>query len=88
VLRWVNLGLAALLATLLVVELTRSSRTEPPAPEIALAAPTVMKETPSRRSRRMEARMAIEEARRKQRERLRAPAGPVLLDEAGRPIVD
>ena len=87
-LRWVNLALAVLLATLLVVELTRSTQTEPPAPEIATAAPSVVQETPGRRSRRMETKMAVEEARRKQRERLRAPAGPVLLGEDGRPIMD
>jgi hypothetical protein len=38
----------------------------------------------------MQARMAIEEARRQQQERLRAPApgGPILLDESGHSIVD
>jgi hypothetical protein len=36
----------------------------------------------------MEARMAIEAARRQQRERLRAPAGPVEFDGTGKPIVD
>ena len=87
-LRWVNLGLAVLLATLLVVELTRSTQTEPPAPEITAGGAAVVQETPGRRSRRMEAKMAVEEARRKQRERLRAPAGPVLLGEDGRPIMD
>lgn len=87
-LRWGNLGLAVLLAILLVVELTRSTETEPRAPEIAQSAPVVFKETPSCRSRRMEAKMAIEEARRLRKERLRAPAGPVLLDEAGQPIKD
>jgi hypothetical protein len=87
-LRWVNFALAVLLATLLVVELTRSTETEPPTPEIAQAAPVVFKETPGRRSRRMEAKMAIEEARRQRKERLRAPPGPVLLDDAGQPIKD
>jgi hypothetical protein len=88
VLRWVNLGLAVLLATLLVVELMRTPETAPPGSEIAQSAPVVFKEKPSRRARRMEAKMAIEEARRQRKERLRAPPGPVLLDETGRPIKD
>ena len=87
-LRWANLGLAVLLVALLAAELTRSFRAEPPAPELTHSAPVVVQETPSRRSRRMEARMALEETRRRQRERLRAPAGPVLLGEDGRPLAD
>ena len=87
-LRWVNFGLAALLATLLIVELTRSTQTEPPGPEITAAPPLVVQETPGRRSRRMEAKMALEEARRKKREKLRAAAGRVLLEEDGQPIRD
>jgi hypothetical protein len=88
VVRWINLGLAIVLATLLVVELTRSARTEAPVQSVGEAPPRVVKEKPARRSRRMEARMALEEARRQQRERARVPAGPVLLDEDGRPIAD
>jgi hypothetical protein len=87
-LRWVNLGLGVLLATLLLTELTRSRRSEAPAPAISEAAPVVAQERPGRRSRRLEARMALEEARRRQRERAYQPAGPVLLSEDGRPLVD
>jgi hypothetical protein len=86
--RWVNLGLAALLATLLIVELTRSTQTEPPGPAVTAAPPLVVQETPGRRSRRMEAKMALEEARRKKREQQRVQAGRILLGEDGRPILD
>ena len=87
-LRWINLALAVVLATLLLIELTRSREPGPPVSTIGEGAPVVVQERPGRRSRRMEARMAIEEAQRWQRERLRAPAGPVEYDERGRPIMD
>jgi hypothetical protein len=88
VLRWINLALAVVLATLLVIELTRSREPGPAVSTIGEGRPAVVQEKPGRRSRRMEARMAIEEARRQQRERLRAPAGPVEFDERGRAIMD
>ncbi len=87
-LRWINLALAVVLATLLVIELTRSREPGPAVSTIVEGPPVVAQERPGRRSRRMEARMAIEEARRQQRERLRAPSGRVELDERGRPIMD
>jgi hypothetical protein len=73
--RWINLGLAIVLATLLLVELTRSVRTEPPVQSLSEGPPVVIQERPARRSRRMEARLAIEEARRQQRERSRVAVG-------------
>jgi len=89
VLRWINLALAVVLATLLVIELTRSKESGPPVPTLSGRSPVVAQERPGRRSRRMEARMAIEEARRLQLERLRAPStGPVEFDSTGRPIMD
>jgi hypothetical protein len=88
VLRWVNLGLVVLLATLLVVELTRSTETGSAVPEVTHSAPVVVQETPSRRSRRMEAKLALEEARRQRREKLRGAPGPALLGEDGRPFMD
>ncbi len=48
----------------------------------------VVQEKPARRSRRLEARMAIEEARRQQRERAKAPAGLIELGLDGRPFKD
>lgn len=88
--RWINLALAVVLATLLLIELTRSREEPgPPVSTIGERPPVVVQERPGRRSRRLEARMAIEEAQRLQRERLRAPStGPVELDSTGRPIVD
>ena len=87
--RWINLALAVMLATLLVIELTRSRESGPPVQTLSAGPPVVAQEPPGRRSRRMEARMAIEEARRRQSERLRAPTpGPVELDSTGRPIMD
>jgi hypothetical protein len=90
VVRWVNLGLAVLLATLLLIELTRSREPGPAGPAIGQAPPIVAQERPGRRSRRMEARLAVEEARRQRLERLRAPAsaGPALLDGTGQPFKD
>ncbi|MGH7644217.1 MAG: hypothetical protein ACREMR_01395, partial [Gemmatimonadales bacterium] len=67
--RWINLVLAVTLATLLLIELTRSREPGPPVPTLSEGPPVVAQERPGRRSRRMEARMAIEEARRLQRER-------------------
>jgi hypothetical protein len=87
--RWINLALAVVLATLLVIELTRSRQPGPPVSTISAGPPVVAQERPGRRSRRMEARMAIEEAQRLQRERLRAPStGRVELDDRGFPIKD
>jgi hypothetical protein len=90
VVRWVNLALAVVLATLLLIELTRSREPGPAAPFVSEAPPVVAQERPGRRSRRMEARLAIEEARRQRLERLRSPAppGPVLLDSNGQPFRD
>jgi hypothetical protein len=88
VVRWINLGLAVVLATMLLIQLTRS-REPAPAAEIVTAAPThVVKERPSRRSHRVEMRAAIEESRRQRAERLRAPGGPIVRDGSGKPIVD
>lgn len=89
-LRWINLALAIVLVTLLVSELTRSREPAgPPVPTLTGRSPVVAQERPGRRSRRVEARMAIEEARRLQRERLRAPSpGSVEFDSTGRPIMD
>jgi hypothetical protein len=88
VLRWVNLALAIVLAALLLTELTRSKEGAPPVSTISTSTPVVMQETPGRRSRRLEARMAMEEAMRRQRERRDIPPGPVELDERGFPIRD
>jgi hypothetical protein len=89
VLRWINLALAVVLATLLVIELTRSREPGPAVPTLSEGSPVVAQDRPGRRSRRMEARMAIEDARRLQRERLRAPStGRVELDPGGAPIRD
>jgi hypothetical protein len=87
VLRWINLGLALGLATLLLVEFTQSRQSRPPVPAISEGPPVVAQEKPGRRSRRMEARMAIEEAKRQRRARVPSSA-PMLLDESGRPFTD
>ena len=86
--RWINLGLAIVLAALLLMELTRSGPTEEPAPVVATSRSAVVKEKPARRARRLEARAAIEEARRQQRELARAPRGLIELDSDGRPFMD
>jgi hypothetical protein len=88
VLRWINLALAIVLGGLLLMELTRSRDAAPPVSTISTRPPVVVQETPGRRSRRMEARMAIEEARRRQRERQQLPPGPVELDFRGVPVRD
>jgi hypothetical protein len=88
VLRWINLALALVLAAVLFMELTRSGPTEEPAPEVQTVRTTVVTEKPGRRARRHEARAAIEEARRQQRERGRAPTGLVELDDNGQPFRD
>jgi hypothetical protein len=88
VLRWVNLALAVVLATLLVTELTRSREPGPAGPTIGDSAPVVVEERPARRSRRIEQRLAIEEARRRQRAQPPGAGGPPELDFTGRPIMD
>jgi hypothetical protein len=88
VVRWLNLGLAVVLAALLLMELTRSGPDEEPAPAVETMRTVVVKEKPGRRARRLEARAAIEEARRLQRERPRNPSGIVELDASGRPLMD
>jgi hypothetical protein len=89
VLRWINLALAVVLATLMLSELTRSREPGPAVPTLSEGPPVVAQERPGRRSRRMEARMAIEAARRLQRERLRAPStGREEFDPGGVPIRD
>jgi hypothetical protein len=88
VLRWINLALAVVLATLLVTEFTRSRTLAPAGPTLSEGPPTVVEERPGRRSRRAEARMAIEEARRHQRDRSRGPSGPPELDFRGNPVRD
>ena len=47
-----------------------------------------MKEKPGRRARRLEAREAIEEARRQQRERGKGPTGLIVLGPDGLPFKD
>jgi hypothetical protein len=88
VLRWVNLALAVVLATLLVVELTRSREPAPAFPNISAAVPVVVQEQPGRRSRRAERLLAIQEARRRQRARPPGAGGPPELDFRGMPIRD
>jgi len=88
VLRWVNLALAVFLATLLVMELTRSREPGPAFPNIGAAPPVVVEEQPARRSRRAERLLAIEESRRRQRERPPGAGGPPQLDFRGMPIRD
>jgi hypothetical protein len=89
VLRWINLALAVVLAALLVIEFTRSREPEPAVSTVITRPPVVTQETPGRRSRRMEAKMAIEESRRLRRQRLSAPSpGRVELDSRGNPIKD
>jgi hypothetical protein len=84
----VNLGLALLLATVLVAEIMgRAQRSEAPAPAASEAAPLVVTETPGRRSRRMEAKMALETARRRAREP-RASSGAILVGPDGLPLMD
>ena len=46
-LRWVNLALAVLLVTLLVMELTRSREPAPAFPNISAATPVVVEEQPA-----------------------------------------
>ena len=88
-LRWINIALAVGLAALLLSDFTRSRQPAPSPPTVTAAPPVVAQETPGRRSRRVEQRMAIEEARRQQRERLGASSGrPPALDSGGRPIRD
>jgi hypothetical protein len=88
-LRWINLAVAVLLAALLLTELTRPRQPAPSAPSVSGGPPVVVQEQPGRRSRRMERRLAIEEAQRQQRERRRALSeGPPALDSSGRPIRD
>jgi hypothetical protein len=88
VLRWINLALALGLAALLLVELTRSTESEAPAPEVTEKV-SVVQETPGRRSRREEARLLVEERLREERERrLRTAPGPVMLDRTGVPVRD
>jgi hypothetical protein len=87
-LRWVNLALAVVLATLLVMELTRSQEPAPAFPNISAATPVVVEEQPARRSRRAERRLAIEEARRRQHERPPGSGGPPQVDFRGIPIRD
>jgi hypothetical protein len=89
VVRWINLALAVVLATMLLIQLTRSREPAPTAGVVVPAAPIVKKERAGRLSHRMEMRAAIEEAQRRQRERLRGgPSGPPVLDPSGRPIMD
>ena len=87
--RWINLGLAVVLAALLVMELTRSGLSEEtPAPAAAMVRSGVAKEKPARRAKRVEARMALEEARRRQLERGKAPTGMIELGPDGLPYRD
>ena len=87
--RWINFALAVVLATMLLIQLTRSREPAPAAEGIVAAAPVVVKERAARRSRRMEMRLAVEEAQRRQLERLRGgPSGPPVLDGTGQPIRD
>jgi hypothetical protein len=89
VLRWINLALAVVLAALLLSELTGSRQPAPSTPSVSEGPPVVAQEQPARRSRRIEQRLAIEEARRQPRERRLAPSGgPPALDSSGRPIRD
>jgi hypothetical protein len=84
----VNLALAVVLATLLVTELMRSREPAPAFPNIDAAAPVVAQEQPARRSRRAERLLAIEESRRRQRERPPGAGGAPQLDFRGMPIRD
>jgi hypothetical protein len=88
VLRWVNLALAVVLATLLVMELTRSRGPAPAAGPTIEGPAVVVAERPGRRSRRMEQKLAIEEARRRQRERPTVSGGRTEFDYTGQPIRD
>jgi hypothetical protein len=84
----VNLALAVVLATLLLTELMRSRGPAPAGPGLSTGPAVVVEERPARRSRRMERRLAIEEARRHQRERATRPGGPPEFDLSGKPIMD
>ncbi len=86
--RWINLGLVLVLAALLLMELTRSEPTGDPAPAMVATKTTVVTEKPGRRARRFEARAAMEEALRQQRELARRPAGLIELDDHGQPFKD
>ena len=87
-LRWVNLTVAVALVALLVTELIRS-REPAPAAGLTIDGPTVVvEERPARRSRRMERRLAIEEARRRQHERPTVSTGRTEFDFTGQPIRD
>jgi hypothetical protein len=88
VVRWINVVLAIVLATMLLIQFTRSRDRAPVAETITEAAPRVVKERPSRRSHRMEMREVVQEAQRRQRERLRGTPGPRMLDSTGQPIRD
>jgi hypothetical protein len=88
VVRWINLGLALVLAALLVMELTRSDPTEVPAAAPVVTRTAVVTEKPGRRARRLEARAAMEEARRQQRELARRPTEWIELDDSGQPFKD
>jgi hypothetical protein len=88
VLRWVNLALAVVLATLLVMELTRSREPAPASLPISMGPAVVVEEQPARRSRRAERLLAIEESKRRQRARSPGAGGPPELDFRGMPIRD
>jgi len=89
---WVNLALGVVLAGLLLSEVIRalSPATPPAQGEVTLSAPTVREPTAARRSRRVEARLRLEEAERARRERAReaARSGVILRDEDGQPVRD
>ena len=46
--RWINLALAVVLATLLVIELTRSRESGPPVQTLSAGPPVVAQESPGR----------------------------------------
>jgi hypothetical protein len=84
----VNLALAVVLATLLVTELMRSREPAPTGPALSMGPAVVVEERPARRSRRMERKLAMEEAHRQQRERLPRAGGRPEFDLSGKPIRD
>jgi hypothetical protein len=84
----VNLALAVVLATLLLTELLRSRDPAPAGTALSMGPVVVAEERPGRRSRRMERRLAIEEARRQQRERSTRLGGRPEFDLSGKPIMD
>jgi hypothetical protein len=88
VLRWVNLALAVVLVTLLVMELTRSREPAPATGPTFEGSAVVVEERPARRSRRMEQKLAIEEARRRRAERPPGSGGRTEFDFSGQPIRD